>query len=611
MAWTMICIVFVSWHSVRAREGKPLLEILWVKGRPDPPRLYERWNAFSSVRVFDVPLDCKAIESHKKSYGSAHAPIKVLDMNIDAAGATPIHAFNGNFKKVEALKNHLINIVHYLRPESKVLIIGPGGGIDVLSSLIFKQKKIVAVEINKAIIETLNNRFGDFSGHLDKYPNVLFLHQEGRSYAERTQEKFDIILFNVVDTWAAGAAGAYTLSENTLYTLEAWATFLNRLSPRGIMAFARYYKVGFPDEMYRLTSLGVSALKRIGIYNPREHLLAYTSHIEPGDAWVSGCLLVSKEPFSAKDIKTVEELFKTKNFQTHLSPHYASDNNFEMIASGKDLERFFEQFPSDITAPTDDRPFFFHRLRISDFILSLFRREAIQHTDVNWMGVAVLVALLIIVLLLVSATIIFPLLSKYRTFDFSNHYKMLVYFAAIGMGFMMIEISQLQRLSIFMGHPSYSLSVVLFSLLMGSGLGSFISGKFIRNASPSFYAVPFSLLILALLIFGFLTPLLMQHFSSSQIPVKIMVSCIILIPLGITMGMPFPIGMSAVSQKTNAPAAYFWGINGATSVCASVLAVAVALSWGISVSFWTGSVFYTVAVIAFSLEQTATHRHSS
>lgn len=604
--WALFCFLFVVGHTKRVRQQKPLLNIMYSKGMPDPPRLYEKWNAFSCVRVFPQKKDCGAQDTFMKMFGAHYQPDQLF-MNIDAAGGTPITAFDGNLSKVEFVKNSQVNLAHYLRPNSNFFVIGPGGGIDVLGGLVFNQKKIVAVEINNVILDTVNKRFGDFTGHLDHDPRVTFVNDEARSYITRAPEKFDIVLANVIDTWAAGAAGAFALTENSLYTVEAWVEYLKHLNPNGIITFTRWYYHPFPDEMYRLTGIAVEALKRIGVQDTAGHIVIVTpKKILPDDEWTQGTLLLCKEPFSKADLDKIESLSKTLPFDIRLSPRYSVDQNFVAIASGKNLDEFYRKFEWEISPSVDDKPFFFQRFKIKNIFSLIYKgMPGSAAGDNNVRAMVVLGVLLITVLLLVFFTVLFPLFLKTRAFDVASNANMLTFFASIGIGFMMVEISQLQRLSIFLGHPTYSLSVVLFSLLIGSGLGSFFSKHFIEHHHGFWNFFPFVLLLAIIFIFGFSTPVLIEKFITQPTMMRILIALLIIFPLGFVMGMPFSIGMSQALRNSSAPAAWFWGINGSASVCATVLAVAASITWGISVSFWIGAAFYIVAAVSIARQMKA------
>ena len=174
---------------------------------------------------------------------------------------------------LEHLKYDVTNIAHYLTHQGRVFVIGAGGGRDVLSALVFGQERVVAVEMNGAIIDAVNGVFGDVTGHLDRHPKVRFVNDEARSYLARSSDQFDLIQISLIDTWAATAAGALVLSENTLYTTEAWKLFFNRLTSDGILSVSRWYGRPVPAEMYRVAALASDTLRRLGVAQPRSHLM--------------------------------------------------------------------------------------------------------------------------------------------------------------------------------------------------------------------------------------------------------------------------------------------------------------------------------------------------
>jgi hypothetical protein len=169
------------------------------------------------------------------------------------------------------------------------------------------------------------------------------------------------------------------------------------------------------------------------------------------------------------------------------------------------------------------------------------------------------------------------------------------YFAGIGLGFLLIEVSQLQRLSIFLGHPTYSLTVVLFSILIASGVGSMLSERILRSDSTNAKLIPLLVLLATVIVFGLATPSVVDAMDGASAMTRIATAVALLVPLGLVMGMPFSIGMHTASRRPGTPTAFLWGINGATSVCASVIAILISLFFGIYAAFWTGVVAYTVA----------------
>ncbi|MBW2046069.1 MAG: hypothetical protein JRI96_14500 [Deltaproteobacteria bacterium] len=593
---TILLVAFTMMHTVLVNEQVPLLRLVWIKQMIQPDLLYEKWNSFSRIAVWGNPYIPEA--PYGWGISSVYPPerkTRQLHMDIDACAYTPIPVFTGNLNDLDYLKYDITNLVHYIRPDSKVFIIGTGGGRDVLSALMFNQKSIVGVEINEDIIDVVTNKFGDLVGHPERDARVTFVNDEARSYIARQKEEYDIIQASLIDTWAATAAGAYVLSENSLYTVEAWENFLQHLTPRGVLTFSRWFIQGMPGETYRLTSLASSSLKQVGIDNPRDHVIIVRRMLD--NNYGVATMLLSKEPFSKDDLDAVEKIARKMKFDIVLSPRFSLDPVFEYLTSGKDIDTFAKKFPLNIAAPTDNTPFFFHMLRLKDVFNRRLQEQGI--TSFNMKAVVILVNLLAIVIILTFLCIIVPLIISTKKTALRGCFPYFLFFFSIGLGFMFIEISQMQRLIIFLGHPTYGLSVVLFTLLLSSGLGSYSTQKINILSNRKSAVVRLLLLLGVLAVFGKLTPYVIDAFKGSTTMFRIFISALILFPLGLFMGMPFPLGMKTASVNSSSLTPWLWGINGATSVCASVLAVVIALSFSISTTFWTGFSCYIVAFIAF------------
>jgi hypothetical protein len=600
LVFTLLLAFFAAVNTVQVEKQRPLIRLRWVKGQLESRPLYEKWNSFSRITVWGNPHKPEAPFGWGISpVYDADRKVRQLHMVIDASAYTPLAAFRGDLDDVDYLKHDITNLAHHLRPGSEVFVAGSGGGRDVLSALAFEQESVVAVEINEDIIEAVNQRFGDFTGHLDLNPKVTFVNDEARTYVARHKDKYDIIQVSLIDTWAATASGAFVLTENSLYTVEAWKIFLEHLTSRGILTFTRWYFKHRPGEMYRLASLASTSLMQLGIEDRRKHMVIVRragwqqSTDEPDGL---GTMLVSKEPFSDEDLDALEQIAQRMQFDIVFSPRISVDPAFATIASGRDLEAFMTAFPLNIAAPTDDSPFFFHMLRLKDVFNRELREQGVM--SFNTRAVCILGALLLSVVGLTIICIIVPLVLTTRKAPLKGAFPLFVFFAAIGFGFMLVEVSQMQRLIVFLGHPTYGLSTVLFALLLSSGLGSYLT-QGIKNPGSARPAIALLILLAVLVAFGSLTPFAIREFQASTTITRILVAVGLLFPLGLFMGMPFPLGMKLASTRSASLTPWLWGINGATSVCASVVAVVIALSSGISASFWTGFSCYGAAFAAF------------
>ncbi len=614
LASTVLLALFAGAHAVSVAKQDAFFRLLWVGGHLEDRALFEKWNSFSRIRVFgdpDVPQEPFGWGLSPRSPADPKA--RQLWLHIDERAGTVLTGFSGDMRRLEYLKYDISNLAHYLRRGAHVLVIGSGGGRDILSALAFGQKSVLAVEINKDIIAGVNQRFGDFTGHLDRHPGVTFVNDEARSYIARQRVGFDIIQASLIDTWAATAAGAFVLSENSLYTVQAWKLFLERLTPNGLLTFSRWYSQGRPAEMYRLTALASAALKQSGVENPRDHIII--ARILPNGLRVDGrdgvgTMLLSKQPFSEGDLRTIEGVAERMQFDLVLTPRVSLDPTLASLAAGKNLAVATAKFPLNIAPPTDDSPFFFNMLRPRDILKpSLWTQteQANLSQAQNLKAVSVLGILFFVVLAMTLACIIVPLALTTRPGALEGAGPLFLFFASIGLGFMFVEISQMQRLIVFLGHPTYGLTVVLFALLLSTGLGSQLTQSVSNHRFMAAAMWRFGILLCTLVVFGTLTPYAIGVFQGATTPLRILVAMAILFPLGIFMGMAFPLGMKMATTNFRPITPWLWGINGATSVCGSVAAIVVALNAGISASFWTGVAWYVAAAGAFLLA----HRESA
>ena len=598
---TAFLILAASAHTVLVWREFPVLRILWIKGALEARPLYEKWNSYSRVRVNGDP-DVATVPYGwgLSSAWPADRLVRQLKMDIDVSAGTVMTAYSGKPDEVEHLKYDVTNAGYYIRPGPSVAVIGVGGGRDVLSALSFGASHVTAIEINDDIIRTVNQRFGDFTGHLDRDPRVTFVNDEARSYLARESHKFDMIQISLIDTWAATAAGAFVMSENSLYTTDAWRVFLSHLTETGVLSVSRWYFSERPGEIYRLVALASEALAEAGIDRPRDHLLLIRNL--RGTSWGGqpegvGTLLVSRAPFSPEDIAKLDAITGPMRFEVTLSPRAAADPTLEALTSGADVRAFASRFPLKITPPTDNSPFFFQMLRLRDFAdIAMLRAGKNSH---NMQAVFVLGVLTITVLLLAAACLALPAILARTRGDWTSAGPLVTFFAAIGFGFMLIETSQMQRLIIVLGHPAYGLSVVLFALLLSSGIGSLLTDGITPVTAGPRGRLRLLLLLAALVAFGLLTPLAAARFEGATTPVRIAVAVAILFVPGVFMGMAFPLGMMLAADRSRLTP-WLWGVNGATSVCASVVAVGIALTWSISAAFWAGSVCYLIAFLAFN-----------
>jgi hypothetical protein len=297
--------------------------------------------------------------------------------------------------------------------------------------------------------------------------------------------------------------------------------------------------------------------------------------------------LVGKSPFTPADLDQIEAIAKRMQFDIVLSPRFVSDPIYAVLATGDASSSVSEKMHVNVSPPTDDRPFFFYMT---------LPRESLNPASLFAPG-GIVGALLLLVAFLVVVFILWPVFKSLPRATLPRVTPGILFFAAIGLAYMLIEISVMQRLMIFLGHPIYSLAVVLFVLLLSSGAGSFATLRI--NPRGRYAFVCFFLLLSMVFLFGLYTPRLLNGFVSYADRVRVFVSACTLIPLGFFMGMAFPLGMRLSNQGSESLASGLWGVNGAASVFASVLAVMINMNIGISRSFWSGFTFYAFALCAY------------
>ncbi len=599
--WAIIIAVsfgaFGYTNAVMAHQQKPLITFLWSRGQRSEPPIFERWNPFSRVTVMGN-LD-ETSDPHgwglSKTYKS-DKKIKQLWLELDSFSQTPITEFSGDFKDLDFLKYDVTNFVYHLKQAPRVFIVGFGGGRDLLSALSFGAKSVTAADINPDIIGTVNGRFGDFSGHLDRDKRVTFAAEDARSFITRYPEPLDVIQISVIDTGVASGSGALALTENSLYTVEAWITFLKRLAPDGIISCTRWYAPKRPGEIERLVAVARVALVRLGVSDPRRHIVVVSANDsdETGNQRPAAAVLVSPQPFSDAVLEAVSQTASQLKFEVLLSPLKAETKALEAVGSGTaDGGRAVGTFVN-LTPPTDDSPFFFYMLRPLDLLLHPDETPATSGSYVK--AEFILAQLLIIVVLLTTLCILFPLWSAEDRVALQSGWSHLLYFCAIGFGYIFVEISQMQRLIIFLGHPTYSVTVVLFTLLLASGIGSLATQKVPDQVLVKSMAMRLGVLLTLMAIYFVAAPALLEHYQSSDTTIRVVCAACLLFPLGFFMGMAFPLGFRLADNRFPSLKSWLWGVNGAASVCGSVLSVTVAIGAGLSAAYALGFVCYLVAL---------------
>jgi hypothetical protein len=459
---------------------------------------------------------------------------------------------------------------------------------------------VTGVELNPIFIDWLRSRFREYD-QLADLPGTHLIVDEGRSWFANTTQRFDLIEMSLTDTWAATGAGAFALSENGLYTIEGWQHFLDALTPAGVLTVTRWYNPNDITETGRLLSLAAGALRSRGVANPEAQIfLAGTPRL--------ATIIVGVAPLSADDLSRLHKATTALGFTELVSPDHdvASPVLRQVLQarSARELKKLTRKYHIDFTPPTDNRPFFFNQLVLTD--LASFRVALAAQDGVIRGNLAASKTIGIIVVLsavLVLLTIVLPSLPSVRQAKASLACLGTLYFALIGLGFMFIEIGVIQRVSLFLGHPVYGLAIGLFSIILSTGIGSLISERFKLDTPQTIlgWAV---LLALFVVLLTFWFPVLVGMFEGDALAVRVLVALAAIVPSGLLMGFGFPTGMRLVNAVDPRTTPWFWAINGAEGVLAASVAVGTSIAFSISVSLWIGAAcYFLVGPVGLMLRQ--------
>lgn len=580
---------------IAANHSGRLIDVVYAKGIFRDPAWVEfaRWNALSRVEV-DRQGGAKAIV--------IDADASTYIMNADVAEWHQTAWENALMSAPPALAN-------VLRPHGDFAIIGPGGGVDVLRAVANGSRSVTGIEINPIIATTImRDRYADYSQHLYQRPDVHIQVTDGRSYLRSTPQHFDVVQMTLVDTWASTAAGAFALSENNLYTVEAFREYFEHLNPDGMIAITRW-EFRQPREALRVVAVAIEALHGLGVSNPARNFMV-ASQGRLNEDGIPVVVLAKKTAFTPQEEgAVVEHLNRYSQLASLYLPSRPGQNPFSDLIASNDPFAYARRYAYNVAPVHDNAPFFFFTLKPAQIL-----GERGLQRGIDWkvnLGVLVLVLVLVISAIAVLAFLILPLLlsrGKQRQSPLP-----LLYFVAIGLGYILVEIAFIQRFVLFLGHPTYALTVVIFLLLLSSGAGSLFSRRWLPRAEMAW--MPLVLVLVTLSLYVLLLPGRLAALVGIAFEYRLLVSAILLIPLGFLMGMPFPSGLRALAS-TPAPefgadvadnaVEWAWAMNAAASVLGSVLAMVIAIQFGLTVTLACGAVAYLLALAAIPALPTRT-----
>lgn len=594
--------VFLLWFGVPiAKSGKidpplaPMKELQRAASVVGP--WDATWTPLARIEVQSEPRPNPPITGGTFPVGTPNQEMRYIFQ--DGTAPTGIMGWDGSPESLEFLGTGSIAAGHVALGARGVegveeMVIGVGGGIDLLVGVHFGAAQITGVEINGATVRLLTDRYADFSGGLAARPEVELVRSEGRSYARTAGRQFDLIQLSGVDTFTALNSGAYTLSESYVYTQEAVREFLGALTDDGVICYSRFLFQDGPRETLRLAGTALEALEAEGIASANQHLFVLGAN-----SWAS--LLISKRPFEPAVLDALVEFGRANGFLVLFDPRQEIDNPFHDLlrtVAGDAREAFYDGYDFQVRPSTDDSPFFFNFFKWKSLWEQEYEPGHPYHVEYP-MGHASLVWSLFLTVVLGATLILLPLRRLKGVVMSGGTIPALLYFSALGVGFIAIEIVLIQRLVLYLGHPTYSLTTVLPTVLVSAGIGSLTVGP--STDAHKRLRLLALLVPLVVVVEWWLSGFVLDRLLGLALWVRIAAAVALLAPLGLVLGQAFPVGIALVSERRPELVPWAWAVNSFTTVLGSTATVLLAMEVGFSVVMLGAAPLYLVGIGALGL----------
>jgi hypothetical protein len=449
----------------------------------------------------------------------------------------------------------------------------------------------------------MREKFRKLSRDLYFRPDVHIYVEDGRSFVRRSKDKYQVLQATLVDTWASTAAGAFALSENNLYTTDAFRDYLNHLTDDGLMVFTRW---GFdpPRESLRLISLAMDALADLGETQPWKHVIVVREDTKNLAGWgAQDTVVIFRKPISADDITRTRFALSHGQLQLVYLPGEQPTNPFGQLLRSPDPEKFWATYAYDVSPVDDDRPFFFYTVQSGD--VWKFVRQIKDAADYK-VNKAVPLLFDLMAVSLVATIIVLalpPLLLGARLPVEKGLRGFLLYFVCLGAGYIMIQVALIQKFVLFLGHPTYALTVIIFSMLISSGLGSFYSRRLIQGSDRSRLSVALLAVAATVSVLAFVAAPISELGVGWPLPVKMLVTVCLIAPPGFLMGIPFPTGLTRLEARYPQAVRWAWSLNAAASVLGSATAIFLAIYIGLRATVLVGAGLYLCALLVLWLQR--------
>jgi spermidine synthase len=607
-----------SWTALRFSEYKELAQALLIPGTEMVREESSPLGLLTVVRSPQIPFRY----APGLSLSNTVEPPPQLGVFTDGGRLSPITAFDGGLERLAYLDYTSAALPYHLLERPETLIIGAGGGADVLLALYHHAARIDVVELNPQSVRLVRETFADFAGHLYDRPDVHVHVAEGRGFVAGTRQHYDVIQLPLLDSFAATAAGTLSLSESYIYTIEAFEEYLRHLRPGGFVAITRWLKLP-PRDSLRLLATALAAFERMGVAEAGQRLALIRT-------WSTTTLLAKNGALSPLEIAQIRAFADERSFDLAYYPGMRREeaNRYNILEQsyffdgatallGPDRASFLGRYKFDVSPTTDDGPYFFDFFKWQALPELLERRALGGAALLDW-GYLIMLSTLVQAVVLSLVLILAPL-RFYRACPALSvdRWRVGIYFLTIGLAFLSVEIALIQRLILFLSHPIYAIAVVLCGFLVFAGVGSGISPQLAvwvvtGRAGPTtknwWGRMPLRLsalelsvggiIVVALLYLCILPPLFPLLIVLPDAP-KIAIALLLIAPLAFCMGMPFPLGLSRVSAWVPSLVPWAWGINGCASVLSAILATLLAMNVGFTYVMLIAITLYLVAAAAF------------
>ena len=483
----------------------------------------------------------------------------------------------------------------YFTPRKHVLVIGLGGGPDLSCALYQEAQAVDAVEINPDSIAAIRGPLNAWVGGMGSDPRVTFHQRDGRSFVHGQRDRFDLIQLSGVDTKNNFVSGALALSENHLYTLEAFRDYLRALTSDGAIAIIRFGDA----ETVRLAHTAIVALRQLGVQHPERHISVARTGVGFG-------LVIRRKPWTRADALAFDRLLHPPYFRGIDICYYqdyglpfnrpvaieylpmiprqsAFSQFFDSVARGE-LAASIAAFPWDVSVTTDDKPFFFDLFRYTG--ADAFRMP----------HVVAMRNLLVSMIALSLALILLPVRKLRARSSAAGSLMRPSYFACTGFGFILLEVWLLHRFTTYLGHQVYALSVVLATLLVATGVGAAVGEKFAPDPGQR-ARVGALMAVIAVMSAALLLPSILELTWHMGLPGRAAIAVVFIAPIGIALGQPFVAGLMWLRAREPASIPWCIGINGFCSVIGSVVVVPLLMAVGYVGSLVGGVAFYLLAAL--------------